>query len=71
VGLRPDTGFLGNLVDRDEAGFIMTDEDLGTKTRGLFAAGDVRRKSLRQISTAVGDGALAAVNLEKHVLEKR
>ena len=70
VGLRPETALLGNLVDRDEAGFIVTDEDLGTKTRGLFAAGDVRRKSLRQISTAVGDGALAAVNLEKYVLEK-
>ncbi len=71
VGLRPETGFLGDLVDRDEAGFIITDENLGTKTQGLFAAGDVRRKSLRQISTAVGDGALAAVNLEKYVLEKR
>ncbi len=71
VGLRPETGFLGNLVEKDEAGFIVTDENLGTKTQGLFAAGDVRRKSLRQISTAVGDGALAAVNLEKYVLEKR
>jgi thioredoxin reductase (NADPH) len=71
VGLRPETGFLGSLVDRDEAGFIVTGEDLGTKTQGLFAAGDVRKKSLRQISTAVGDGALAAVNLEKYVLEKR
>ncbi len=71
VGLRPETGFLGNLADRDDAGFIVTDENLRTKTPGLFAAGDVRRKSLRQISTAVGDGALAAVNLEKFVLEKR
>jgi thioredoxin reductase (NADPH) len=71
VGLQPETGFLGTLVDRDEKGFIVTGEDLATKTRGLFAAGDVRRKSLRQISTAVGDGALAAVNLEKYVLEKR
>jgi thioredoxin reductase (NADPH) len=71
VGLQPEAGFLGDLVERDEAGFIVTDGDLGTKTRGLFAAGDIRRKSLRQISTAVGDGALAAVNLEKYVLEKR
>ena len=39
--------------------------------KGMFAAGDVRKKSLRQISTAVGDGALAAVNLEKYVLETR
>ncbi|MGD0229936.1 MAG: FAD-dependent oxidoreductase [Syntrophorhabdales bacterium] len=71
VGSRPDTAFLGSLVDRDEAGFIVTDEDLATKTQGLFAAGDVRRKSLRQITTAVGDGALAAVSLERYLLEKR
>ncbi len=71
VGTRPDTLFLGDLVDRDEAGFIATGENLSTKTAGLFAAGDVRKKSLRQISTAVGDGATAAVNLEKYLLEKR
>jgi len=71
VGARPDTDFLGNLVVRDEAGFIVTNEDLATKTAGLYIAGDTRRKSLRQITTAVGDGALAAVNLEHYILEKR
>ena len=71
VGSRPETAFLGSLVERDNTGFILTDENLATKTPGLFAAGDVRRKLLRQISTAVGDGALAAVRLEKYVLEKR
>ncbi len=71
VGSRPDTGLLGDLVDRDEAGFIATDENLATKTPGIYAAGDVRKKSLRQISTAVGDGALAAVSLEKHLLGNR
>jgi thioredoxin reductase (NADPH) len=71
VGSKPDTAFLGDLVDRDDAGFILTGEDLTTRTAGLFAAGDVRRKSLRQITTAVGDGALAAVNLEKYVLGRR
>jgi thioredoxin reductase (NADPH) len=70
VGLRPQTAFLGGLVDLDDGGFIMTGESLETRTPGLFAAGDARRKSLRQISTAVGDGALAAVNLEKYVLER-
>jgi thioredoxin reductase (NADPH) len=70
VGSRPDTAFAGDLVERDGAGFIVTDETLATKTPGLFCAGDARRKSLRQISTAVGDGALAAVNLEKHILER-
>jgi thioredoxin reductase (NADPH) len=68
VGYRPDTGFLGDLVERDPAGFIITDEGLGTKTPGLYAAGDIRKKTLRQISTAVGDGAQAAVSLERYVL---
>lgn len=68
VGYRPDTAFLGDLVERDPAGFIITDEGLGTKTPGLYAAGDIRKKTLRQISTAVGDGAQAAVSLERYVL---
>jgi thioredoxin reductase (NADPH) len=71
VGSRPNTGFLGDLVQKDEAGFIVTDENLLTKTKGLYVAGDARRKSLRQISTAVGDGALAAVSLERYILEAR
>ncbi len=71
VGSHPGTRFVGALADTDEAGFIVTDESLATKTSGMFAAGDVRKKSLRQITTAVGDGALAAVNLEKYVLENR
>jgi thioredoxin reductase (NADPH) len=71
VGSRPNTAFLGDLVHKDEAGFIKTDENLLTKTKGLYVAGDARRKSLRQISTAVGDGALAAVSLERYMLETR
>jgi thioredoxin reductase (NADPH) len=71
VGSRADTAFVGNLVDRDEAGYIASGEDLSTRTEGLFVAGDMRKKSLRQVATAVGDGALAAVNLERYVLEKR
>lgn len=69
VGYRAKTGFLGDLVERDGSGFIVTDENLEAKTKGLYAAGDVRKKTLRQISTAVGDGALAAVNLERYLLE--
>lgn len=71
VGSRPNTSFLSDLVQKDEAGFIVTDENLLTKTKGLYVAGDARRKSLRQISTAVGDGALAAVSLERYILEAR
>ena len=71
VGERPATGFLGDLVERDGSGFVVTDENLATKTEGLFVAGDARKKALRQITTAVGDGALAAVSLERYILEKR
>jgi thioredoxin reductase (NADPH) len=71
VGSKPDTAFLEGLAERDNGGFVITDDELATRTPGLFVAGDVRRKSLRQVSTAVGDGALAAVNLERFILEKR
>ncbi len=71
VGAKPNTSFLGNLVERDGAGFVETDEALSAKTSGVFIAGDVRKKTLRQISTAVGDGALAAVNLERYILGQR
>ncbi len=71
VGARPGSAFLGDLVERDGSGFVITDEDCGTKTPGLYAAGDARKKSLRQISTAVGDGALAAVSLERYIMETR
>jgi thioredoxin reductase (NADPH) len=71
VGSRPDTAFVRDLVETDGPGFVATNRFLATKTPGLFAAGDVRTTPLRQISTAVGDGALAAVNLEKYILENR
>ena len=71
VGSRPQIACVQGLVETDGAGFVVTDESLATKTPGLFAAGDVRSKMLRQIATAVGDGALAAVSLERYVLGKR
>ena len=54
----------------DGSGCSITDENLAATTEGLFIAGDVRKKTLRQVTTAVADGALAAVNLEKYILEK-
>ncbi len=60
VGLVPNSGQFLGLVDADQAGFILTDELMRTRTPGLFAAGDVRAKPLRQVSTAIGDAALAA-----------
>ncbi len=60
VGLDPVTDFAKNLGITDEAGYILTDENMETKVKGIFAAGDVRQKTLRQVVTATNDGAIAA-----------
>lgn len=60
VGLEPRTGFLDGAVELDEWGFVRTDEEMKTNVPGVLAAGDCRAKTLRQVSTAVGDGATAA-----------
>lgn len=69
VGLMPRTQFLKELVQKDEAGYIVTDENCETSVKGIFAAGDCRKKLLRQISTSVGDGATAAFAAEKYLEE--
>ncbi|MBN2466927.1 MAG: thioredoxin-disulfide reductase [Deltaproteobacteria bacterium] len=69
VGTKPSSDFAQGAVDLDPRGYILTDENLETSVPGIFAAGDVRKKLLRQISTAVGDGATAAYAAEKY-LEK-
>ncbi|MBW2090632.1 MAG: thioredoxin-disulfide reductase [Deltaproteobacteria bacterium] len=70
VGTHPVTDFLQGFVNLDERGFIETDLELATSQPGVWATGDVRSKQLRQIATAVGDGATAAFNVEKYILEK-
>ena len=67
VGLLPNTNFLKNKIELDEAGFIRTNALLETSVKGIFAAGDVRTTSLRQVATAVGDGALAAEMAVKYI----
>ena len=62
VGRDPESGLLRGLVELDEAGYVITDERMATRTRGLFVAGDVRSKPLRQIVTAASDGAVAATS---------
>lgn len=62
VGIRPGTELVQGLVECDEGGYVIAGEDCVTSVPGLFAAGDVRRKPLRQIVTAVADGANAAVS---------
>lgn len=65
VGMIPNTDFLKGFVDLDEAGYIIADRDTHTGVTGVFAAGDVRRKLSRQVATAVGDGATAAMAAEE------
>lgn len=60
IGTRPDTAWLDGIVELDESGYIIADEGGATSVPGLFAAGDVRTTPLRQVVTAVSDGALAA-----------
>ncbi|MFZ5597232.1 MAG: thioredoxin-disulfide reductase [Bacillota bacterium] len=67
VGHTPSSELVSGLVDFDEKGYIITDENMKTKTAGLFAAGDIRSKMLRQVVTAVADGAIAAVSAEKYL----
>jgi len=67
VGWKPHTEFLKGIVSLDEQGFIVTDSQMATSASGLFAAGDVRQKLLRQITTAVGDGATAAFAAERYL----
>ncbi|MGQ9556776.1 MAG: thioredoxin-disulfide reductase [Desulfurispora sp.] len=67
VGHEPSTGMIAHLVERDEQGYVVTDEQMRTSCPGLYAAGDVRHKTLRQVVTAVADGAIAAVEVEKYL----
>ncbi len=70
VGVSPRTEFLKQLIQLDPAGYIMTNANCETSVKGIFAAGDCTKKLLRQIATAVGDGATAAFAAEKYLEEK-
>jgi thioredoxin reductase (NADPH) len=69
IGYNPNTEFLAGLANLDEDNYLITDQSMATSAPGVFAAGDVRAKPLKQISTAVGDGATAAVSAEKYIEE--
>lgn len=65
VGIVPNTELFGDLVKLDESGYIVAGEDCVTSTPGIFAAGDIRTKQLRQVITAAADGANAVISAEK------
>ncbi|MCM1039805.1 MAG: thioredoxin-disulfide reductase [Ruminococcus sp.] len=70
VGLVPNSELLRNVTRCDERGYVVAGEDCATQTAGIFAAGDVRTKHLRQIVTAVADGANAVAGVEKYLLQQ-
>ena len=62
AGATPNTGMLDGAIELDAAGYIVTDEAMRTSVDGVFAAGDIRSKKVRQVATAVGDGAIAGMS---------
>jgi len=69
VGIKPNTDICRDIITLDDHGYIATNNDMETSSKGVFACGDVRQKLLRQISTAVGDGATAAFSAQQYVEE--
>jgi thioredoxin reductase (NADPH) len=67
VGLKPNSQCFANIVELNETGHIVTNELMATSVPGILAAGDIRRNSARQIATAVGDGATAAMSVFRYL----
>lgn len=73
IGMQPRTGIFAEQVQLNSWGYVEADDEMRTNLAGVFVAGDVRSKTVRQVATAVGDGAVAAVNAERYLanLNKR
>jgi len=69
VGTDPNAQFINHEIEADDHGYILTNSVLKTNVEGVYAVGDIRNTPLRQVATAVGDGALAAVEVEKFLSE--
>lgn len=70
IGRRPDTGFLNGTIELDDGGYIVTDGNMQTNISGVYAAGDVRSGSLKQIVSAASDGAIAATRIIEYLNKK-
>lgn len=71
IGTEPRTEFIKDYLNLNDQGYIIADEDMQTNIKGIYAAGDVRQKRYRQITTAVADGTIALLNAEKYILNKK
>ncbi len=67
IGFKPNTGYLQGVVELDNLGAIVTNAKMETSVPGIFAAGDIRSGSIRQVIAAAGDGAVAAITGEKYI----
>jgi thioredoxin reductase (NADPH) len=71
IGLKPNSQPFADVVKIDETGSITVDSTMSTSVPGIYAIGDIRNNSARQVSTAVGDGATAAINAFKYIREQK
>jgi thioredoxin reductase (NADPH) len=69
IGNMPNTQLFTGQLELDDSGYIVTDRKMHTSVPGVFAAGDVQERTLKQVVTAVGSGAMAAMEAEKFVAE--
>jgi thioredoxin reductase (NADPH) len=69
IGFKPNTEYLQGILSLDSNGAIVTNEKMETEISGVFAAGDIRHNSARQVITAAGDGTTAAIYAEKYIAE--
>jgi thioredoxin reductase (NADPH) len=67
VGVMPNSQQFFKILELDDAGYIVTDEMMATSAPGIFAAGDIRRNSARQVAAAVGDGTTAAMSAFRYL----
>ena len=70
VGIQPNTEMYKGLVEMDEKGYVIADESCRTSATGIYAAGDIRQKALRQIITAVADGANAVTSAQNYLIRQ-
>lgn len=71
VGILPNTDYCSGLVEMDEKGYVLAGEDCCTSREGIYAAGDIRKKPLRQILTAAADGANAITSIQGYLAEHK
>lgn len=71
VGILPNTDYCSGLVEMDEKGYVLAGEDCCTSREGIYAAGDIRKKPLRQILTAAADGANAITSIQGYLAERK